>query len=301
MPNIGPASHGGRAECVAISGQCGEPLAGTAPERHGSWLLIEHPGPWPAKDPAQILPKPAAKVCAAAKELGVQVGLVRRTRDRRTPPPRHVVLASNQGTEPWLELVELADADELAHLDLAALASGRRPGFGPTSTERVLLVCTHGQRDRCCARHGRPVAQALAAVHGPAVWEATHVGGHRFAANVVCLPESTFHGRVDPDSALAVGAACLAGDVVLPHYRGRGGLPAQVQAAEHTIRVSLGVTGASAVTLLDAAPDQVRLAVGGTAYTLAVRERPGCAVWASCGDAATSPTRQFEAVLRPGR
>jgi hypothetical protein len=36
-----------------------------------------------------------------------------------------------------------------------------------------------------------PLAQSLAAQHPGRVWENTHVGGHRYAANLVLLPPST--------------------------------------------------------------------------------------------------------------
>ena len=54
------------------------------------------------------------------------------------------------------------------------------PAF-PLPPAPLLLVCTHGRRDACCAQFGRPTAMALARRYGTAVWETTHVGGDRFA------------------------------------------------------------------------------------------------------------------------
>ena len=48
--------------------------------------------------------------------------------------------------------------------------------------EPMLLVCTHGVHDTCCAVRGRPVAAALARRWPEATWECSHVGGDRFAA-----------------------------------------------------------------------------------------------------------------------
>ena len=50
------------------------------------------------------------------------------------------------------------------------------------------LVCTNGKRDACCARDGLPVARALAALRPDEAWECSHLGGHRFAANVALAP-----------------------------------------------------------------------------------------------------------------
>lgn len=138
------------------------------------------------------------------------------------------------------------------------------------------------------------MVEALARRYPGLVWETTHVGGHRFATNVVCLPEASFHGRMDATSAAMIGAACLAGEVVLPHYRGRGGQPAPVQAAEHAARLRFAEHRVEAVTPLAVAADptsetdQVRLAVAGTECTMTVRRLPDRPLWTSCAD--TEPT-----------
>ena len=60
---------------------------------------------------------------------------------------------------------------------------------GAGRTRPIILVCTHGVHDACCAIRGRPVAAALAARWPDLVWECSHVGGDRFAPNVVLLPD----------------------------------------------------------------------------------------------------------------
>ena len=91
---------------------------------------------------------------------------------------------------------------------MAAVVAGERPGFGEEVTEPVYLVCTNGRHDRCCATYGRPLALALAASHGDLVWESSHVGGDRFAGNLVCLPGGHYFGRVGPaDADRVVGPA----------------------------------------------------------------------------------------------
>lgn len=48
-------------ECSASARQAAEALAATVPVKHGSWLLIEHPGPWPDRQPWQLLPPVAIR------------------------------------------------------------------------------------------------------------------------------------------------------------------------------------------------------------------------------------------------
>ena len=269
--------------CTAVSHAVGESLAATAPGAgYGSWLLVEHPGPWPAFLPWEVLGERAAKVALAARDRRVQVCLIRRVRERREGAPYRVYVASNRGGAPWVETAELADPDELVHLDLDALAAGRPAGFGTVTDEPLLLVCTHGRRDRCCAQYGRPVAVALAAAYGDLVWEATHLGGDRFAANLVSLPDGLFHGRLTAANAVEVAGACLAGEVRLPHYRGRAGVPAAGQAAEHRLRVRTGETRAAAVEVDVAADGTVRLFHAGREYTATVTPVRGAARRTSC-------------------
>jgi hypothetical protein len=72
---------------------------------------------------------------------------------------------------------------------LLEVLSGSDPG--EVSEEPIYLVCTHGRHDACCAVRGRPVAAALAAAYPERTWECSHIGGDRFAANVVRTACST--------------------------------------------------------------------------------------------------------------
>lgn len=220
----------------------GEPLLGTAPVAAASWLAVEHPGPWPVSGLPDDLPPVARAVVEAASEQGVRPQLVRRVGARRGAGST-VLLASVRGGDRWLERRVVGDLTELADLDVAALAAGRRPGFGTEATDPVLLVCTHGKRDVCCARRGRPIAAALDALLPGLVWETNHVGGDRFAANVVTLPHGSYSGGVTAEAVPAVAQAALTGGVVLEHLRGIAGTPSVVQAAEVVVRRQLGLTG----------------------------------------------------------
>jgi hypothetical protein len=85
---------------------------------------------------------------------------------------------------------------------LEALAAGGLNGWKPAERQ-LLLVCTHGQKDRCCARWGFAAYKALAA-RAPEeveVFESTHLGGCRLAASTLGLPAMTKHGRVTPADA----------------------------------------------------------------------------------------------------
>jgi hypothetical protein len=225
----------GRVGCSTVARRLGESLAGTAPVGTTRWLLVEHPGPWPIK-PAQLSP-----VLARAEAAGIRVQLIRRPTRRRRASPHQVYLVNAR--EQWIEGREIDDLAGLGALDVERFA-----GFGARVDGPLYLVCTHGKRDACCAEFGRPVAAAVARDHA-GTWETTHLGGDRFAANVVCFPDGLYFGRLDPVSGPTVAAAYARGEVVLPHFRGRAGTPDTVQVAEHHVRLLAGAHGIGDVTV----------------------------------------------------
>ncbi len=65
------------------------------------------------------------------------------------------------------------------------------------------------------------------------IWESAHVGGHRFAANLVILPHGLYYGPVGVPEAAAAIAAYQQGTITPQRYRGRAGQPKPTQEAEH--------------------------------------------------------------------
>ena len=115
----------------------------------------------------------------------------------------------------------------------------------------MYLVCTNGARDQCCAIRGAAVVKALGAARPGAVYECSHLGGHRFAANVLVLPEGLCFGRLDVRSALALVDELDAGRLPLEHFRGRTSLTEEQQAAEILLRRELGLERLDDATHVD--------------------------------------------------
>jgi hypothetical protein len=242
------------AGCAAICRRLEEPLLGTAPPAAVGWLLIEHPGPWPAFGLPRDVPAAVARFARRALEHGVRTQLIRRPdRTGRQIGRPAVLIAGGPAGRRWLERHELHDPRALGELDPAGFAASGAPGFG-SPLEAALLVCTHGRREVCCAKYGRPVARALADRFAPLVWETTHVGGDRFAANLVVLPSGGYYGRLDPQDAVRVAEAALLGRIDLDRYRGTAGLPVAAQAAECLLRRALGVAESAAVRYIEELP-----------------------------------------------
>jgi hypothetical protein len=230
--------------CAAASRERGDALAGTASTVR-SFLLLEHAGPWGVdvlRD-ARLPDGLGAHLREVAGRHRVRVLLVRRPGRRAHDAGVRVFACRAAGPDSWTGTALLDGLDEVRDLDLAALGAGRPLGLEPHDAP-LLAVCTHGRHDACCAELGRPAALALArGPHADSVWETSHVGGDRFAGNLVVLPRGLYYGGLDRESALAVADATAAGEVLLDHLRGRSDLPMGAQAADAAIRRALGVTG----------------------------------------------------------
>jgi hypothetical protein len=133
----------------------------------------------------------------------------------------------------WRDPHALMEVDLRMELDV----HGPVPPSGP---QRVALVCTHARHDICCAVRGRPVAAALAAQTDWDVWECSHLGGDRFAANLLLLPSGELFGGLDPQTGADVVRRFDAGHLALENWRGRYGRSAVEQAALHRAAVALG-------------------------------------------------------------
>jgi hypothetical protein len=216
-----------------------EPMAGTAVFAT-AWLCIEQPGPWghDALADSHLDPVLAHELAARAKAAGVRVSLIRqpgRHADTHQLEPRRVFVAHTRPGTSWLERATIADPKQLLDLDLHAIAAGEEPGLGVRTDDPLLMVCTNGRRDVCCALWGRQLVGELA--DGETVWECSHTGGHRFAPTGVLLPTGYCYGRMDA----ALGRRLLSTThVVTDACRGRSTWEQAGQVAELAVRETTG-------------------------------------------------------------
>lgn len=258
------------------------PLPGTAAVADG-WLCIEQPGAW-GRDilgDAVLGGEITAWLQDRAKAARVRPMLIRQPGRASAGTGRTVLLASVRPGHEWCERIELGQLSELTQLDLAVV-HGPPPGLGAPVTEPVLLVCTHGKRDQCCALLGRPIAASLATQFPGQVWECSHTGGHRFAPSAVALPSGLTYGRVDTADGAAILRAITAGEVYLPGLRGRSGQPPVAQVAEIAVRqhISAGISGVAVTANGASATVTVE---NGQAWEVSVRAEDRPARPASCG------------------
>jgi len=183
--------------------------------------------------------------------------------------------------------------EDLTRIDLDAVARGEAPDWTPIEGP-LFGVCTHGRHDACCAERGRPVAAALTASHPAQTWEISHMGGDRFAANMVVLPQGLYYGRMEPGTASQVAALHEQGRVDLMRLRGRSSYPMHVQYAEIALRRHLEEDRIDAVRLLRRQGPISVFGRDGAEWAVAVRRVQHQDVQMTCAVEQLSPLPFFE-------
>lgn len=212
--------------CTDLCSERGEPLAGTgdAPQRilmlawpRGKWRTPR----WESVDMSADL----TECLHAAAHAGLHVALVDKVEAEGGLPTLHA-------------LPENVFADFAGEPALIAAINGYVAGTifaGRADTRQTILCCTDSRRDACCARHGFSTYKALVAEADPArfnIVQATHIGGCRFAASLVVMPQRQRYGRMTAAQAPAFLGALGRDEIYLPAYKGRTDQPEPLQVAE---------------------------------------------------------------------
>lgn len=285
-------SPGAAFRCSVASLDTTEPLEGTA-STVSTFLLVESAGPWGVHALRGGRLDPEVQDRLARLEIqGVRPLLVRRPGRRRRDGPVRVFTARVTGERPRLEVAALDDVRALLDLDLDRLAADGTAGLSPHDGP-LFLACTHGRHDACCAELGRPMAAALAAASPDRTWEVSHVGGDRFAPNVIALPHGLYYGRLLPAEATSFVATHHDGRLDLEHLRGRSSYPFAVQAAEVHLRRQLNHLDVRALPLLARSRDgeltTACFAVGGDQWRVQVRTTRSAPSRLTCRAASPAP------------
>ena len=229
--------------CADLSRAVSESVFGTA-STGDVWLLLEYPLAWERKAveesalPASV--KEFLRIIVKTKPR-TRVLLIKSDRLRTRELTFYVVNTSE--TAPLIAKFGLRDYEQLTEFDITSIASGNVPSSGEIIQSPLFLVCTHGRRDKCCAKFGYPLFKSLYASNEGLVWQSSHLGGDRFAANLVCLPHGLFYAHVTEADGQKIMEEYTAGRVVLNKYRGRACYSHPVQAAEFFVRRETEITG----------------------------------------------------------
>ena len=228
--------------CADQARQRGEDCLGTAPTPQ-AYICIECPSPWTAQqfeskaapDNLRRWVDQQSSICQSTRFLFISDHPPHHQRGARilffekpAGPAR-----CYQRREVWV-----ADPDHIVN-QLQRHFSGEKVGIDTTdSGDRDILICTHGAYDRCCGRYGYPLYRQLLkwapqqGLDHIRLWQASHIGGHRFAPTLVDFPEGRYYGGIS--LAQAQQLLLQQGPIqdLLAAYRGWGLLPRPLQVAE---------------------------------------------------------------------
>ena len=260
--------------CSFAADARGDPLFATAPPSAG-FFLVEQPGAWgrQALTESRLDAGVAAELGARALAASLRVVLIRRYGRNPSLAQRSWALVDSTPGRERTTWGSFGSDAELLDIPLDG-------SVGEASADPCYLVCTHGRHDACCALRGRPVAAAFTQGWPAATWECSHVGGDRFAANLVVLPHGLYYGRVGAADAGSIVAAHGRSEVVVELFRGRAAFRPAIQAAQHFARTYLDSRAINDLAPIDETPEQdgrvaVRLAHGSANVTVTVRPTVG--------------------------
>ena len=280
--------------CAPAAERRGDELFATAAPAE-RFVLVEQPGAWGrnALRESRLRTSVVAALLARCHSASARLLLVRRAH-RPTESRSWAIVDARPGSEAtWWGTFD--DDAELADLDPTV------PRGTPTDAP-TFLVCTHGRRDPCCAGRGWPVAVALTNAFPEQTWQCSHVGGDRFAANVVILPHGLYYGHVTPDDAVAIARRHEEGRVTIESFRGRSTFLPAVQAAQHYARLRLELDRIEALQPLETTPRPdgtvaVRLSLSGGQVAVVLREHESEPIpRLTCGSRIATPMREWELV-----
>jgi len=176
--------------CSNISKASKEQLVGSAPEI-SHLLLIEYSGFWPSNIEESTILSPYVNLIKDIKKM---------------LPKFSIKLIKNSDTGKGKELSQIFYYNKILYSKKISLKqdlkfifnsilnndfSDKKQLFKP-----IYFICSHGIRDKCCAKFGLPIFNELNK-ENENVWQVSHLGGHRFAPTMLVLPSMNCYGHLE--------------------------------------------------------------------------------------------------------
>lgn len=259
--------------CAAIARQTGEDAIGTA-EHYQTYVLIECPYPWASNvfESAHIPQVLQQFISDVSSNRSVRFLCIDRGIRRREVSKRVTVLVYDAinplSVERQLAQEDSLQQDQQQNQSNYVRNSYRGFEFSLDRLEQVpnclqsywqgtncgqpivdiqdVLICTHGMRDKCCARFGQPFFQATTRwikqqqYLQVRIWRVSHIGGHRFAPTAIVLPEGRYYAHLTIPALQALLTRTGSIDLLQSVYRGWGLLPKPLQILERRLFLQFG-------------------------------------------------------------
>jgi len=218
--------------CSAASRYFREQLAGTAANSK-AFILIEHFNPFPGKViEAHFDTEWLRKMQAIAKSYKGKLLLIRNKKTNN----KTCRISFVDCTECKYFSVET----EIENAVMVPLKEMIEDECTAWETDPFFLICSNGKKDKCCSKFGYPVYKFFESFNADIkVWECSHVGGDRFAANVVVMPYGIYYGHVAVEDVGHILVRTLLRKIYKNKFRGLSRRSFYEQAIEYHLREHL--------------------------------------------------------------
>ncbi len=221
--------------CFDNSLQASEKIFGTAPNVN-FWILIEYKDFWEEK---------AFNNC----DIDIEVKNVIRDLAGQYPKSRIQLIRNKHSSKDHIRLYiavtketekKVYEFRVISYQDILNIDFDRDLSEENLKSNPLLLVCTHGSHDKCCGEKGLELFNNLSKYEKDfEVWQTTHLGGHRFAANILLLPDGIYYGRINKENYVKIRDSYFDSKLETGFLRGRCFYHPDVQAAEYFFRSEL--------------------------------------------------------------
>lgn len=203
--------------CSQYSRQNNEAWLGTASPAQ-VWIALSHPKPWGATALASVdigdqNRKHLTSLFSLYSDSRIQIITQKETSD--------IVLFFAVAFEHDQRLyrIPLENYDQILKLSWKDIIAHKPEYQKYLTDDAIYLICTNAQHDPCCGERGQALFDQYS--HNEQVWQCSHLGGDRFAANMVSLPTGSYYRRVDADALRNIIATEQKNRVHISNFAGR--------------------------------------------------------------------------------
>lgn len=241
--------------CSDLARQSGIFLGGTA-RHYETYFLIECPPPWTSYDlDSRQIPENLRalgdRFYRRSQPITRRILLIYNPAYFQPDRRRVIIYHKSQGFANRYEHYEffVSDLAEVAPAIERFLKTYSLELENSNSQVRDLLICTHGQNDRCCARYGKPLYYKALKMSDRCdlanlrIWQTSHIGGHHLAPTAIDFPQGRYYGHLDLNRLQTI--LTRSGSILDLYsvYRGWGLLPNTVQVLEKELLKQWGWDG----------------------------------------------------------
>ncbi|MBN3927839.1 sucrase ferredoxin, partial [Nostoc sp. NMS4] len=215
------------------------------------FVMVECPTPWidetfdskPVPDNLRNLVKEFAE-----SEITVEFLLIYNQELKQPDTTRVLIFRKPTGLAQKYSKSEfiLSDIAEVAPIVKKYLLENNLDASIDESNTRDIFICTHGSRDKCCAKFGNPFYRQAKNIvkdlgmNNVRIWQSSHFGGHRFAPTAIDFPEARYYARLNSESFTSILTRTGNLEFIKHIYRGWAILPEAVQVLEREMILIYG-------------------------------------------------------------